>query len=164
MDLIDNANSPWRQAALIEHARLLAQSFQRCAGRPLADLPTDAIKAAERLYHAPFVLLSHGTETDPLFNYANLSAQKLWDLGWREFVGMPSRKSAEVAERAERSAALSHALDGGIVEGYSGVRISASGRRFMIEDGLIWNVRDDQGVLQGQAATFSIWRYLCENA
>ena len=36
---------------------------------------------AEALMDAPFVVLSHGTEDDPIFNYGNLAAQKLF-LEW----------------------------------------------------------------------------------
>ena len=33
----------------------------------------------------------------------------------------------------------------GYIDDYSGVRISASGRRFVIRDAVVWNVVDAQG-------------------
>ena len=95
-----------------------------------------------------------------LFNYANLCAQGLWELDWDAFVGMPSRRSAEVEARGDRSTALRSALSEGWLEGYSGIRITASGRRFKIFDGLIWNLLDGDGVRRGQAATFSRWEFV----
>jgi hypothetical protein len=115
---------------------------------------------ARALYHAPFALLSHGTERDPLFNYANLAAQRLWEMDWDALVGMPSRESAETPLQAERSQALERALREGFVTGYSGVRISSSGRRFRILDGIIWNLSDPRGRPRGQAARFRGWTYL----
>jgi hypothetical protein len=163
--LDDGADNPWRLPALIRHACLLSDSFRRHTGRPLIDaLPADPAEAARCLYQAPFVLLSHGIQADPLFNYANLAAQRLWELDWAHFIGMPSRHSAEPEQRAERSRALADALGGGLLEGYSGVRIAASGRRFMIEDGTIWNLLDADGLRRGQAATFSRWHYLPDGA
>ena len=138
----------------------MAQSFQHWTGRTLLEGEWEPPELARRLYEAPFVLLSHGSEPDPLFNYANLTAQRLWELEWEELIGMPSRKTAEAVARGERSKALGNALRGGFVENYSGIRISSTGRRFLIEHGIIWNVRDEAGALHGQAATFPEWTYL----
>lgn len=52
-------------------------------------------KLADALYRAPFVVLSHGTEPDPLFNDANLTAQRLSEMTWAQITAMPSRLSAE---------------------------------------------------------------------
>ena len=151
---------PLSSPEIIEHSLLLARNFERWTGRPLLAGEWEPQELVRRLYEAPFVLVSHGTEPDPLFNYANRTAQKLWELKWEELIGMPSRKSAEAAARGERSKALGNALQGGFVEGYSGIRVSASGRRFLIEQGIIWNLLDEAGEMRGQAATFSKWVFL----
>ncbi len=151
---------PWQQTDIVEHSRLLSDSHRHWTGRPLLEMPAGGVALARALYEAPFVLVSHGTEADPLFNYANLSAQGLWELGWDDFVGMPSRRSAEVQARTDRSAALRSALNEGWLQGYTGIRIAAGGRRFRIFDGLIWNLRDLDGTMRGQAATFSRWEFL----
>lgn len=151
---------PWQRSAVIAHSRLLVESYLHWTGRPLLAAPNRAEPLAYALYHAPFVLVSHGTEADPLFNYANLSAQRLWELGWDALVGMPSRRTAEPEAQSDRSVALKSALSGGWVADYSGVRTSASGRRFRIQNGIIWNLLDPAGRVHGQAATFSLWTRL----
>jgi len=40
------------------------------------------------------------------------------------------------------------------VDGYSGMRIAKSGKRFMITDATVWNLIDERGLPQGQAAVF----------
>jgi len=40
------------------------------------------------------------------------------------------------------------------------VRIASTGRRFLVENALIWNVVDEKGQRVGQAATFSQWTWL----
>ncbi|MDH2916795.1 MAG: MEKHLA domain-containing protein, partial [Gallionella sp.] len=42
----------------------------------------------------------------------------------------------------------------GYVDGYSGMRIAKSGRRFMITDTTVWNLLDEAGEYHGQAAVF----------
>jgi hypothetical protein len=46
----------------------------------------------------------------------------------------------------------------GFMTGYRGVRVAKSGRRFLIEDGMVWELIDADGLRHGQAATFSAWR------
>jgi hypothetical protein len=151
---------PWQTPAGVAHARLLDHSHRHWLGRSLLTdaYPPEAL--ARALYQAPFVLVSHDTGADPRFNYANLAAQTLWELDWARFVGMPSRYSAEPGARSQRAAALGNAAREGFTQGYSGVRISARGRRFCILDGLIWNLLDPDGTPRGQAAMFARWDYL----
>ena len=40
------------------------------------------------------------------------------------------------------------------MRGYSGIRVSTTGRRFRLNDGRIWTVLDDDGEPVGQAAAF----------
>jgi hypothetical protein len=42
----------------------------------------------------------------------------------------------------------------GYVNGYSGLRIAKSGRRFIITDTTVWNLLDEAGGYHGQAAVF----------
>jgi hypothetical protein len=73
---------------------------------------------------------------------------------------MSSRKTAEAPERAEREELLRRVAENGFIDDYSGVRIAADGRRFMIRNAIVWNVCDTQGDRIGQAATFSEWQPL----
>lgn len=146
----------WQDPAVVRHVDRLWASFQQVVGRSLGDLPVDLdpIERSRQIFHAPFVVVSHGTEADPIFNYANQRAIELWELSWDEFVQLPSRLSAEPIVREERAKMLEEAADRGYISNYQGVRISKTGRRFRILDGLIWNLVDEAGQPYGQAATF----------
>jgi hypothetical protein len=48
----------------------------------------------------------------------------------------------------------------GFIDTYRGIRISGTGRRFLVENALIWNVLDDGHQRIGQAATFAHWTWL----
>jgi hypothetical protein len=112
---------------------------------------------AEALYQAPFVVLSHGIEPDPIFNYANLTAQRLFEMTWAQMTSMPSRLSAEPVSREERARLLAAVSERGFIDDYCGVRVSSSGRRFLIEQATVWTLTDAQGRPAGQAATFANW-------
>ena len=130
------------------HAALLLDSYRHWTGRELISSETPALA----LYHAPFVVLSHDTAADPRFTYANLAAQKCFEMPWLEIVGLPSRLSAEPLAQAERERLLARVAEHGYVDDYSGVRIASSGRRFMVRDATVWNLLDRDGMLAGQAA------------
>lgn len=130
---------------------LLTRSFERLLGRPLVP---DGVDPLWLYRDAPFVVLAHDRQSDPCFVYANVAAQRLFGYGWDEFVGLPSRLSAEAPDRAERAALLSAVRDAGFSTGYRGMRVAKSGRRFMIERATIWQLTDEVGEPRGQAATF----------
>lgn len=108
----------------------------------------------EALWDAPRAIVAHGTEADPVFFYGNRLALQLFEMSFEEFARLPSRFSAEPLAREERAALLAMVTQQGYVDGYSGMRIAKSGRRFMISDGTVWNLVDEAGVLHGQAAVF----------
>ncbi len=147
-----------RNDFLLAHARLLSDSLKHGCG--LIDDEVDPVQAARQLYFAPFALLSHDTAADPRFNYANRTAQQLFAMEWDSFVGLPSRLSAEAPEQAERDALLRRVAEQGFIDDYRGIRIAADGRRFLIEQATVWNLRDDRGCYRGQAAMFAIWHML----
>jgi PAS domain S-box-containing protein len=98
--------------------------------------------------------LSHSAEADPRFVYANLSVLRCFEYTREEFLGLPSRLSAEPDRREERDRFVHEVRTRGFAEGYRGLRIAKSGRRFWIEDVTMWNLVDDDFVLRGQAATY----------
>lgn len=164
MPLADPSAAPCPQNQFrLDHIRMLESSLQHWTGRALLDdgqqtrYPIDTAKA---LYHAPFALLSHGTQSDPIINYANLAAQTLFEMSWQEFMLLPSRLSAEAVVQQERNALLKRVSDNGYIDDYSGVRIAKTGRRFIIERATVWNLLDEHGKAQGQAAMFAHWKEL----
>lgn len=143
--------------------RLLADSYKRLLACPPPFLEGCDGDGPDWLYsRAPNCVLAHNTADDPLFLYANKAAQALFEYEWDEIVGMPSRLSAEAPNRAERQRLLDAVSRDGFATGYSGIRISKSGRRFRIENGVLWQLRDARGTLHGVAATFSNWTSLIE--
>ncbi len=144
----------------IAHRELLLSSFRKLLGSELiAAANTTDISIAE-LWDAPFVVVSHGIEDDPIFNFGNRVALELFELDFNNFIRLPSRKSAEPINRSKREQLLSEVSKNGFVKNYSGVRISSSGKRFAIDDAIIWNLINDAGDYCGQAATFSKWKSL----
>ena len=144
---------------LADHAAVLLASYARLTGRELVPAG-DAHARARALYEAPFVVVSHDTAPDPVFSYANLAAQRLFGMGWDEFVMLPSRCSAEPVERAEREVLLRRVAEQGYIDDYAGVRIAKDSRRFRIEAAVVWNLTGPDGRPAGQAATFAQWKYL----
>ena len=132
------------------HAALLLHSYQHWTGRAL--LVDDT--TAHALYHAPFAVLSHDAAPDPCFTYANLVAQAAFEMLWSEIIGLPSRHSAEPPAQTERAHLLERVATQGYISDYSGVRITRSGKRFLIQQATVWNLQDPQGKRLGQAACF----------
>lgn len=149
----DNA---WMQ----EQAGLILRCYRHWTGRDLIDATRGAADAARALYLAPFVVLSHDAAADPRFTYANLAAQRLFEMTWAEIVGLPSRYSAEPLAREERERLLARVAREGYADDYSGGRISRTGRRFLVQRATVWNLFDGSGAFCGQAAAFSDWQML----
>lgn len=142
---------------LVTWSQLLLDSFHRWTGRDLLSRTGSPGAQADTLFSAPFVVVSHGTEVDPLLNYGNQQALDLWELSWSQLTSTPSRLTAEPMNRDERARMLAVAERQGFYSGYRGIRISSTGKRFLVEDATVWNVVDGQGVRVGQAATFARW-------
>lgn len=130
-------------------AERIVRSYEAATGTPLCP--------AVELYDLDAAVLCHDTADDPLFVYANRTAQRLWERDWPDFIGWPSRLTAPPAARAERAEALASA---GVVRGYRGVRINRSGRLFEVRAALIVTVTDDSAARVGQAAVIPTWTYV----
>jgi hypothetical protein len=151
---------PRTTRALAAHLRRLSASFTRWTGRALVPEASHADDLPERMFEAPFVLLSHGTEADPILNFGNRMALTLWETDWKRFTSMPSRLTAEPLAREERARILADVARRGYTDAYRGVRVSATGRRFLIERAVVWTIVDVHQRYQGQAAMFEQWAYI----
>lgn len=145
---------------LCDHARLLRTSCRHLAGRDLIESGLDDREAARLLFEAPFALLSHNADPDPILTYGNRRVLDLFELDWEQLTRMPSRLTAEAPDREERARLLAQVTAHGFIDHYSGVRVSSSGRRFRIESAVVWNLIDEEGRSLGQAATFAHWQPL----
>jgi hypothetical protein len=152
---------PQLNAETRRFVKSMVDSYGRLLGEPLFEnLDEDAL--IEQCWNADRVLVAHDGGADPVLVFGNAKALELWEMSWNDFVGTPSRKTAEAPRREEREAMLTAAAEQGYFRGYEGVRISAEGRRFKIENAIIWNVLNDQGETIGQAATFRDWTPLVD--
>ena len=150
----------WLSERLIRHAQVLLDSFAKRLGRELIARDGDPREQANRLYLAPLVVVSHGTEIDPVLNYGNHAALELWETDFAALTQMPSRLTAEPMHRDERARLLERTTRDGYVDDYRGIRISSRGRRFLIERAIVWNLESADGDKLGQAATFDHWTIL----
>ena len=137
--------------------RWLLDSYAFWLGRELIERTGSMDDEGRRLFFAPVVVVSHIDSEDPILTYGNRQALELWEMTWAEFTTTPSRLTAEPMNRGDRARMLRRVAAHGFVEDYQGVRISRTGRRFLVEQATVWNVLDGQGNKRGQAATFSRW-------
>jgi MEKHLA domain-containing protein len=150
----------WIDPAVIRWSQLLVDSFRRWLERDLIERRGSPAEQARVLYHAPFVVVSHGMESDPILNYGNKAAIDLWEMDWTQLTKTPSRLTAEPVNQAERARMLAQAQAKGFIDDYKGVRISGTGKRFLVQQAIVWNVVGAEGEQLGQAATFSHWKFL----
>lgn len=135
--------------------RRIVESYQRLTGQPLfAGVPAGADELRTALWEAPRAIVAHGTEADPIFFYGNRRALELFEMSFEEFTRLPSRLSAEAVAQDARMELLKTVARQGYVDGYVGMRIAKSGKRFMIGDCTVWNLLDEAGTYHGQAAVF----------
>lgn len=160
MSTFSEALPPDLWARWVRHSGLLLRSYAKHTGSVLMAAGGGPEAEAERLFAAPFVVVSHGARTDPLLNYGNRVALALWEMSPAALIATPSRLTAEPMLREARERLLEQVARDGFASGYEGVRISATGRRFRISGVTVWNVDDDAGAPAGQAATFARWTFL----
>lgn len=153
---------PWLQYDWGAHTRLLLDSYRHWLGAELIPRVGDEIEQARALFEAAFVVVSHGTQADPILNYANRRALQLWEMDVETLLQTPSRMTAEPVHRDERARLLERTARDGYVDDYAGIRVSRTGKRFLIRRATVWNLIDARGKYAGQAATFSDWEPLPE--
>src|SRR5579864_6544621 len=96
----------WLNSSAIAQTQLMARSLNHWTGRALLPGLFNPLGLAKNIFEAPFVLVSHGTETDPILNYGNAAALSLWEMSWDELTRTPSRLTAEAPNREERARLL----------------------------------------------------------
>lgn len=152
--------SPSNLAWLQRHVGILRASYLHWTGQPLID-PSIAIETAPQyLAQLPYPLVSHDTQSDPVFNYANPAALQLFEMSWQDFTALPSRLSAEPIAQQERKQLLQQVSQHGYIDDYGGIRISSTGKRFHIRNATVWNLCDATGQPYGQAALLRQWQPL----
>ncbi len=112
-------NPVWQTDFVIAHTQILARSFRKWTGRDLLPGVSKPVALAQKVFEAPFVLASHGTEADPILNYGNAAALALWEMSWEELTRTPSRLTAEAPNREECARLLDAVTKRGFIDDYS---------------------------------------------
>lgn len=145
---------------LQKHAMIVLESFKQTFGKSLIDyeksIPPAAV--AQSLFHIPSAVLSHDRMEvgngvfENIYTYANRSALLAFERSFAEQTVLPSRKSAapQSKEQKERNSLLIECFKQGKLQ-FSAERLSATGKRVLIHDGLLFNLFDERGVYHGQA-------------
>lgn len=135
--------------------RRVVASYARVTGGDLiAEAGLDPNMPGRSAWLGNFALLTHRGDAEAILNYGNAFALKLWECDWQSFTSTPSDKTAPAEDRALRSEAMEKVASSGFVKGYSGRRISLTGRLFLIKNVTIWQLLDGQGISFGVAAFF----------
>ena len=145
---------------LSAYVQIMQDSLHKLTGRQLIAGDLSPSEKARQLFHAPFVVLAHNTDVDPVLTYANLTAMQLFAMDWDQVVITPSRYTAELPDRDQRQQLLETVNRQGFIDNYSGVRVSRNGNRFQISGATVWNLTDKNGTYCGQAASFNHWKLL----
>lgn len=153
---------PWQERNWIEQTQILLNSYRRFLGEELIARDGSGEDQSRALFEASVVVVSHGIQADPILNYGNQTALDLWEMDLEALLQTPSRMTAESVHRDERAQLLEQTSRDGFVDDYRGIRIASTGRRFLIEKAIVWNLVNDAGDRVGQAATFSEWVFLDE--
>lgn len=149
-------------AWLARHVKLMRASYLRTTERFLLDPDTPDEEAVAFLKSAPYALVSHDTQADPVFNYANDTALALFQMDWDTLTRLPSRYSAEPDHREDRARLLAQVSEHGYIDDYAGIRIASTGQRFRIHRATVWNLWDEDGKPYGQAALIPSWEMLSD--
>jgi len=145
---------------LSEHAELIRQSYSHWLLAELIPESRFELDFAKRLFEADFAVVTHNTESEPIFTYGNQKALELFEFDWQDLTRLPSKYSAEPVNQAERERLLAVVTKNGYIDHYEGIRLSKTGKRFVINNAIVWNLIDKHQVYQGQAACFNQWHYL----
>jgi hypothetical protein len=114
----------------------------------------------KEVFEAPFCLLSSDLSTDPILNYGNQRALDLWEMSWEELTSTCSRDTAKPDKQSDRDELMRQVNEKNFVTGYNGMRVSKSGKEFIIKDVTIWNLFDSDGKPYGRAAWFKDIEYI----
>ena len=111
-------------------------------------------RLGEQVFNADFYLLSHNTAIDPVLTYGNQQVLDRWEVSWQELISMRSSDTAKSIDQTQRSMLMAQVKQHNHISGYSGIRVSKTGKEFQILDAIIWNLFLTDGSFYGQAAWF----------
>jgi MEKHLA domain len=114
-----------------------------------------------------FALLSHGIQSDPVYNYFNKAALQQFLFSEPSVYSTPSRYSApsgivrssreEILQASVGRSDSTSKSENRLIVLPNAVRQKKSGQLFRIPEVLLWNVYNDEGERVGQTAIFDTW-------
>ena len=152
--------SAWEENGWVALSQCILDSYNTLLGQQLSERNGSIVQQAESLFNAPFVVIAHDRQTNPILCYGNNTALQLWKISIPVLLQTPSRETAEPVHRDERAILLERTSRDGYVDDYRGIRIATNGQRFLIERATVWNLKAASGEPVGQAATFNSWKML----
>lgn len=148
---------------ITNHIYSIDSSLASLSGKGLLEringwLPDDEkFTSADQIHTSTrFNVLSHGNQTDPVFDYGNNAALTSFGYQLDEFVQITSKYSASIQEgfREEREKLMQDIRNFGWGIARNQIRITKQGDLFQIDKIIVWNIYDDTGIRTGQAALF----------
>ena len=139
----------------------VAGAFAHVTGKSLAgEAGLDPFALGKSAWLGDFALLTHRGDAQAVLNYGNQFALALWECDWNTFIATPSGATAPGQASAARDRLMEEVEKKNFVTGYSGERISRTGRRFVIEDVTVWRLVAGNDESFGMAAFFRRYRRL----
>lgn len=146
---------PTASIALMRHLKIINENFNKLFGCYIVPEESESL-LFDAIWEGDFVLVSHGKEASPVFNFGNKKALELFEMTFNDFTQLESKYSASAISRVERQTLLDKVKKRGFVV-YSGYRISSTGKKFKIKNAKVFDLYDFDGVYYGQAALFNRW-------
>ena len=153
---------------MITHVKLLDRSLTKLsAGRGIFErmnIPRSESITDEEIYQSicrneRYILISHGTEESPIYNFGNKACLNAFARSWENQVSMPSSESVvrRSQDEASRIELMKSVTDYGIFDGkLNGYRVRDDGKFIKLTEGVVWNCYgdDEEETYIGQAAFF----------
>lgn len=136
-------------ASIKNHVLMMDQSYRHW----FIDSPvpsSDAYDLSLKLYHAPFAYFSIDDANEPAYNYMNLRAQNLFEIGFNDLPRFSLSDSTDIKVATNLLNFTNHVKEVGKYVNYTGTRISKKGNLFRIENTYIWSIFDADGNYKGQ--------------
>ena len=129
---------------LSRHVSILDKSLNDLTSRGLYErMGIDPLEGYQAIcQNEKFVLISHNTEDDPIYNFGNVACLRAFVRSWEELCITPSRESVVVRSVDEklRNELMSKVTSDGFVEGATGIRVTGDGKFIRLIDAVVSNI------------------------
>jgi len=151
VSILDSSLRKLTGQGVIERMNLTSDSLSINDIMESKDLIYDRICSNKR-----YVLISHDTNDDPIYNFGNKAALKAFVREWDDLLIFPSRESVVLQSKDEqlRIELMKKVTNDGYAENASGIRVRGDGKFIKLQNAVVWNCYDKDDIYIGQAALF----------